>query len=127
LARVWHEESHCIAAGVHGLATSASTITVIFPPGVGLAAVVVVGATVVFVLPAVVAVAAAVVLVPPVVVGLVLLLSPPHAAATKPALTRLMAIKVPGRFATRRGVWCTLRLPLSVFTDHLDRPASAVV
>ena len=31
-ARCWQYESHCIAAGVHGLVTSASPLTVISPP-----------------------------------------------------------------------------------------------
>ena len=31
-ARIWQNESHCMAAGVHGLDTSASPATTILPP-----------------------------------------------------------------------------------------------
>ena len=68
LARVWHAESQFRLAGAHGLPTSASTRTVILPPGVGLAA-------------AVVVVAAAV------VAGLPVVAVPPPAVVSAPAPT----------------------------------------
>src|SRR5215216_4934681 len=111
-ARVWQAVSQFMLAGSHGLPTSASTRTVILPPGVGLAAAVVVVPAVVAVVaepPVVVAPPPDVVAVPPpVVVGLLPELSPPHAAATRPMANKLTAMSWPGRLVIRRGECCTL-------------------
>jgi hypothetical protein len=87
--------SQFMFAGVHGLPTSASTRTVILPPGVGLA--VEAGAE----LPPVDALPPVEALPPVVVLDEELLLSLPQAAASSPSETTLVASSQAGRFSRR--------------------------
>src|SRR5580765_681315 len=101
-ARSWQYESHCMAAGIHGLVTSASPLTVISPPGVtataGVVSAGVVSAGVVSATGASVPVGAAVAaVVPPVVTSVALPLSfLPQDAAINPRLrTTAVMIRLP--------------------------------
>ncbi len=96
-ARCWQYESQFIAAGVHGLATSASPETMIEPPGTGFSPATVVGAAttvVAGVVPAaVVALDPAVVVAPPAVVAA------PAAVVAAPAVVADPAV-VAGAFVS---------------------------